>query len=623
MAEISGALIGIAAVLSAVFVPMAFFGGSQGAIYRQFSVTLVTAMLLSVLVALILTPALTATLLKPVKKGHTLSDRGVFGWFNRTFDSGRDRYVGLVGSVIRRGSRYLVAFGAIMVVMLLLFARLPTSFLPDEDQGLMLTLVQLPAGATQDQTVDVLKKVEHHYMIDENKAVQSIFTVAGFSFAGNGQNAGIAFLRLKDFDERNSPKLRAPAIAERAFGAFSEIREAMVFPIVPPAVNELGNASGFDLQLKDVGGVGHEALMAARGQLLGMAAQDKTLVGVRPNGLDDTPQLRIDVDPSKASAQGLSISEVNSTISAALGGAYINDFVDRGRVKKVYMQADAQWRGSPEDLTQIQLRNGSGQMVPLSAIATVGWTYGPPKLERYNGAPSVNIQGSAAPGHSSGDAMKSMEALIAKLPPGIGYEWTGLSLQERESGAQAPMLYSLTALLVFLLLAALYESWTIPLAVLLAVPLGILGAVLATSIRGLDNDIYFQVGILTTMGLAAKNAILIVEFARERMAWGEGLVEATLHAVRIRLRPILMTSLAFMFGVLPLAIATGAGSGAQNAVGTGVIGGLLAAVVLGLVFVPLFFVVIERLFDRKLKQKDEAPTDAAPPAAPSLEGTPA
>ena len=623
MAEISGALVGIAAVLSAVFVPMAFFGGSQGAIYRQFSVTLVTAMLLSVLVALILTPALTATLLKPVKKGHTLSDRGVFGWFNRTFDSGRDRYVGLVGSVIRRGGRYLVAFGAIMVVMLLLFARLPTSFLPDEDQGLMLTLVQLPAGATQDQTVDVLKKVEHHFLVDENKAVESIFTVAGFSFAGNGQNAGIAFLRLKDFDERNSPKLRAPAIAERALGAFSEIREAMVFPIVPPAVNELGNASGFDLQLKDVGGVGHEALMAARGQLLGMAAQDKTLVGVRPNGLDDTPQLRIDVDPSKASAQGLSISEVNSTISAALGGAYINDFVDRGRVKKVYMQADAQWRGSPEDLTQIQLRNGSGQMVPLSAIATVGWTYGPPKLERYNGAPSVNIQGSAAPGHSSGDAMKSMEALIAKLPPGIGYEWTGLSLQEKESGAQAPMLYSLTALLVFLLLAALYESWTIPLAVLLSVPLGILGAVVATSVRGLDNDIYFQVGILTTMGLAAKNAILIVEFARERMSWGEGLVEATLHAVRIRLRPILMTSLAFMFGVLPLAIATGAGSGAQNAVGTGVIGGLLAAVVLGLVFVPLFFVVIERLFDRKLKQKDVAPTDPESPAAPSLEGTPA
>ena len=618
MAEISGALIGIAAVLSAVFVPMAFFGGSQGAIYRQFSVTLVTAMLLSVLVALILTPALTATLLKPVKKGHTLSERGVFGWFNRTFDRGRDRYEGLVGSVIRRGGRYLVAFGAIMVVMLLLFARLPTSFLPDEDQGLMLTLVQLPAGATQDQTVDVLKKVEHHFLVDENKAVQSIFTVAGFSFAGNGQNAGIAFLRLKDFDERSSPKLRAPAIAERAFGAFSQIREAMVFPIVPPAVNELGNASGFDLQLKDVGGVGHEALMAARGQLLGMAAQDKTLVGVRPNGLDDTPQLRIDVDQAKASAQGLSIAEVNSTISAALGGAYINDFVDRGRVKKVYMQADAQWRGRPEDLTQIQLRNGAGQMVPLSAIATVGWTYGPPKLERYNGAPSVNIQGSAAPGHSSGDAMKSMEALIAKLPPGIGFEWTGLSLQERESGAQAPMLYSITALLVFLLLAALYESWTIPLAVLLAVPLGILGAVVATSLRGLDNDIYFQVGILATMGLAAKNAILIVEFARERMARGEELVQATLHAVRIRLRPILMTSLAFMFGVLPLALATGAGSGAQNAVGTGVIGGLLAAVVLGLVFVPLFFVVIERLFDRRLRTPK-----AVPPVALSPEGEPA
>jgi len=615
MGEITGALIGIAAVLSAVFVPMAFFGGSQGVIYRQFSVTLVTAMVLSVLVALVLTPALCATLLKPVAKGHAYSDKGFFGWFNRNFNRGRDRYQGFVGSVLGKGPRYLGIFAGILVIMAFLFIRLPSSFLPEEDQGLMLAQIQLPAGSTQDQTVKVLTKVEKHFLTDEKESVQSIFTVAGFSFAGSGQNAGIAFIRLKPFDERGSSRLRARAIAERAMGAFSQVREAQIFALVPPAVSELGVSSGFDLQLKDVGGLGHEALLAARGQLLGMAGQSKAVVGVRPNGQDDTPQLKITVDQAKAQALGLSIADVNSTISSTLGGAYINDFVDRGRVKKVYMQADAAYRSRAEDMSQIQLRNSAGQMVPLTAVASTSWTFGPAKLDRYNGVPSMNIQGSAAPGSSSGDAMKAMEEMVAKLPAGIDYEWTGLSLQERESGAQAPALYALSILVVFLLLAALYESWTIPLSIVLAIPLGVLGAVLATTIRGLDNDIYFQVGLLTTMGLASKNAILIVEFAKEEQAHGKALVEATLAAVKMRLRPILMTSFAFMFGVMPLALSSGAGSGAQNAVGTGVIGGLLAAVVLGLVYVPLFYVVVEKLFGRK--------NSDAPPAVETSEGAPA
>jgi multidrug efflux pump len=601
MNEITGALIGIAAVLSAVFVPMAFFGGSQGVIYRQFSVTLVTAMALSVLVALILTPALCATLLKPVAKGHAYTDKGFFGWFNRNFNRGRDKYASFVSSMFGRAFRYGLIFLGIIVVMGVLFVRLPSSFLPPEDQGIMMVQVQLPAGSTQDQTLSTLRKVENHFMVDEKDSVQSIFTVAGFSFSGAGQNAGIGFIRLKPFEDRGGKDLKAPAIADRAMAAFGQIREAMIFAIVPPAVPELGTSSGFDLQLKDVGGVGHEALMAARGQLLGMAGSDPNLQGVRPNGQDDTPQLKLTVDQAKAQALGLSITDINTTISSVLGGSYINDFVDRGRVKRVYMQSEAAYRSRPEDLAQIQLRNSAGQMVPLSAVAQTSWTFGPSRLERYNGVPAMNIQGSAAAGKSSGEAMDAMEALVAKLPAGIGYEWSGLSLQERESGGQAPMLYGLSILVVFLLLAALYESWTIPVSVILAIPLGVLGAVLATTLRGLENDIYFQVGLLTTMGLAAKNAILIVEFAREAQARGMPLIEATLEAVRIRLRPILMTSFAFMFGVLPLAIASGAGSGAQNAVGTGVIGGLLAAVVFGLVFVPLFYVVVQKTFTRKAK----------------------
>jgi len=605
MKEISGALIGIALVLSAVFVPMAFFGGSQGVIYRQFSITIVSAMLLSVVVALVLTPALTATLLKPVAKGHTISDKGFFGWFNRSFNDLSGRYQGSVRGILGKSARWMVVYGAIIVVMAFLFIRMPTSFLPEEDQGTIFTLVQLPPGATDNRTQAVLKQVENHFLAD--KAVKSIFTVSGFGFGGAGQNAGLAFISLKPFEERKSADLKAPAVAGRAFGAFSQIRDAMVFPIVPPAVQELGNASGFDFQLQDTGGVGHEALINARNMMLAMAAQNPVLAGVRPNGQDDTPQLRIDVDQAKAGAMGLTTADINAALSTALGGSYVNDFIDRGRIKKVYVQADAPFRMTPEDLNRWYVRNSSGTMVPFSAFATTQWTYGSPRLERYNGLSSVNIQGTPAPGQSSGAAMAAMEEIAAKLPPGIGYEWTGLSAQERESGNQAPALYAISILVVFLLLAALYESWSIPLSVIMVIPLGVVGALLATTLRGLSNDVYFQVGLLTTMGLAAKNAILIVEFAKDLHEKGMDLIEATLEAVRIRLRPIIMTSLAFIFGVLPLAISNGAGSGSQHAIGTGVIGGMISATLLAIFFVPLFFVVVEKVFKPKHKRADETP----------------
>ncbi len=606
MDEITGALIGIALVLAAVFVPMAFFGGSQGVIYRQFSITLVSAMALSVLVALVLTPALCATLLKPKAKGHAVTKSGFFGWFNRNFDHASGRYQEQVRRILGNGGRWMLIYAGIIVILALLFVRLPTAFLPEEDQGNVITLVQLPPGATAERTQVVLKRVREHYTKDD--AVLAVFTVSGFSFSGAGQNAGIAFVRLKPFEERKARDLKAPAVAERAMAEFGGYRDAMVFAVVPPAVPELGTSSGFDFQLQDVGGVGHDALMAARGQMLGMAGEDPTLAGVRPNGQDDTPQLRIDVDQAKAGALGLTTADINSSLSAALGGAYVNDFIDRGRIKKVFVQADAPFRMSPEDLERWYVRNDKGQMVPFSAFATTRWTVGSPRLERYNGLSSVNIQGAPAPGKSSGEAMKTMEALAAKLPPGIGYEWTGLSLQERESGAQAPALYTLSILVVFLLLAALYESWTIPLSVIMVVPLGVIGAVLATTLRGLSNDIYFQVGLLTTMGLAAKNAILIVEFAKDRHRAGADLVEATLEAVRIRLRPILMTSLAFVFGVLPLAIANGPGSGSQHAIGTGVIGGMISAVALAIFFVPLFFVLVQRHLGRAPRTEEAAPT---------------
>ncbi len=617
MNEITGALIGIALVLAAVFVPMAFFGGSQGVIYRQFSITIVSAMALSVLVALILTPALCATMLKPVEAGHHEHKTGFFGWFNRSFNDLSSRYQGSVRGILGKSGRWMAIYAAIIVVMALLFVRLPSAFLPEEDQGIMITLVQLPAGATEEKTQAVLTQVREHFLGAEKDAVQSVFTVSGFSFSGAGQNAGLAFVRLKDFEHRKAAKLKAQAVAGRAMGAFSQIRDAMVFAVIPPSVPELGTSSGFDFQLQDIGGVGHETLMNARNMMLGMAAQDPNLVGVRPNGQDDTPQLKIEVDQAKAGAMGLTTADINSALSAAWGGSYVNDFIDRGRVKKVYLQADAPYRMTPEDLNRWYVRNDQGQMVPFPAFATASWTYGSPRLERYNGLSSMNIQGSPAPGKSSGQAMAAMEKLAAQLPPGVSYEWTGLSAQERESGNQAPALYGISILVVFLLLAALYESWSIPLAVIMVIPLGIVGALLATFVRGLSNDIYFQVGLLTTMGLASKNAILIVEFAKDLYEKGMSLIDATLEAVRLRLRPIIMTSLAFVFGVLPLAISNGAGSGAQHAIGTGVIGGMISATLLAIFFVPLFFVVVEKIFKPKHKGHDEAVAQAG--EAPSTE----
>ncbi|WP_338759503.1 efflux RND transporter permease subunit [Massilia sp. METH4] len=599
MGQISGALVGIAMVLSAVFVPMAFFGGSTGVIYRQFSVTIVSAMVLSVLVAMIFTPALCATILKPVEKGHHLTNRGFFGWFNRTFEKSTDKYQGAVAGMIRRRVPSMILYAVLLAVLALVFMRLPTSFLPDEDQGVLFTQIQLPTGATQERTLKTIEKVEDFFLNQEKANVASVFAVAGFSFGGNGQNTGIAFVRMKDWSERAGAENKVSAIAGRAMGALLQLRDSMVFSFAPPAVIELGNASGFDLQLQDVGGVGHDALMAARNQLLGMAAQNKMLAGVRPNGQEDTPQYKVTIDQQKATALGLSVSDVNRVLSVGWGSSYVNDFIDRGRVKKVYVQGQADARMAPEDLDKWFVRNTAGEMVPFSAFASGQWIYASPRLERYNGLPSVNIQGTPAPGVSSGAAMAEMEKLIAQLPAGIGYEWTGLSVEERDSGSQTPMLYSISLLIVFLCLAALYESWSVPVSVLLVVPLGILGTVLATTLFHLSNDVYFQVGLLTVVGLAAKNAILIVEFAKELQESGRDLREATLEAVKLRLRPILMTSIAFGLGVLPLAVASGAGSGSQNAIGVGVLGGMLTATFLGIFFVPVFFVLVRSMFGAK------------------------
>src|SRR5512137_312163 len=599
MGQITGALVGIALVLAAVFIPMAFFGGSTGVIYRQFSITMASAMLLSVTVALILSPALCATLLKPVEKGSHGATTGFFGWFNRSFDRGSGLYRRIVGRMLQRPAPWLVSYAVMIVLAVFLLLRLPTSFLPDEDQGILFAQIVLPAGATQERTLKVLREVERHFLVDEKATVQSLFTVAGFSFSGSGQNAGIAFVRLRDWSERPGAQNGVKAVAARAMGAFSKMRDALVFAFAPPAVLELGVANGFDMYLQDRAGAGHEALMAARNQLLGMAAKDPALVAVRPNGQEDTPQFSITVDTVHAGALGLAMADVNATLSAAWGSAYVNDFIDKGRVKRVYMQADAPFRMVPEDLDRWYVRNRDGEMVPFSMFAQGRWTFGSPRLERFNGAPAVNIQGQAAPGRSSGEAMAAMERIAAQLPPGFGVAWTGLSYEERLSGAQAPLLYGLSILVVFLCLAALYESWSIPFAVLLIVPLGVLGALIAASARGLSDDVYFQVGLLTTIGLSAKNAILIIQFALKQMSEGVDLMPATLEAVRLRLRPILMTSLAFGGGVLPLALATGAGSGSQNAIGTGVFGGMVAATFLGLLFVPLFFVVVTRLANRR------------------------
>ncbi len=594
MDEITGALIGIALVLTAVFLPMAFFGGSTGVIYRQFSVTIVSAMVLSVAVALILTPALCATLLKP--KGAVKAKRGgFFGWFNKTFDRGVRDYEGALKHITRRWIPYSVLYLAIVGVMAFLFLHLASGFLPEEDQGVAFVIIQLPPGAVLSRTVAVEKEVEHYYLTKEMGAVRGVFCLAGFSFAGQGQNAGQCFLPMKPFGERPGARNKAQAVVARSFGYLSQIHDAAVIALTPPAVSELGNATGFDLELEDQGGLGHAALVGAQMKLLGMAGKDPGLLATRPNSLPDQPQLKVDIDQSKANALGLSLADVNDTIGTAWGSTYVNDFVDRGRVKHVYVQGDAAFRSKPEDLNDWYVRGSTGELAPFSAFSTSHWASGPAQLGRYNAIPALEIQGQPAPGVSSGAALDKLEAMVKKLGPGIGLEWTGLSYEERNAGSQRPLLFSLSFVVIFLALAALYESWSVPVAVLLVVPLGIIGAVLAVTLRGLSNDVFFQVGLLTTMGLAAKNAILIVEFAEAATRGGKSAVEAALEAARLRLRPILMTSLAFVVGVFPLAVSNGAGSGGQNDIGTGVIGGMVGATILAIFFVPLFYVLVRKV----------------------------
>jgi multidrug efflux pump len=605
MDQITGALVGIGLVLSAVFVPMAFMSGATGVIYRQFSATIVSAMGLSVLVAIVLTPALCATMLKPLKKGeHHVAHKGwsgrFFGGFNRGFDRSSEKYQRGVKGIIARPWRFMGIFAALALVMGILFVRLPSSFLPNEDQGILMALVQTPVGATQERTLEAMAKLENHFLENESEAIESIFAVQGFSFAGMGQNAGMAFVKLKDWKDRNDEQ-SVGAITGRAMGALGQIKDAFIFAFPPPAMPELGIGSGYTFFLKDNTGQGHDALLNARNQLLGAAGQSKVLANVRPNGQEDTPQLRIDVDVEKANALGLNMTSINNTLATAWGSSYIDDFIDRGRVKRVYVQSDADFRMNPDDFNVWSVKNSDGEMVPFSAFASKRWDFGSPRLERYNGVSAMEIQGEPASGVASGDAMNEIERIARDLPPGYEIEWTALSYQERQAGSQTPLLYSLSLLIVFLCLAALYESWSVPTSVLLVAPLGILGAVLANTLMGLERDIYFQVAMLTTVGLTSKNAILIVEFAKENLEKGAGLIEATMHAVRDRLRPIIMTSLAFGLGVLPLAIASGAGSGAQRAIGTGVLGGMLAGTLLGVFFIPLFFVVVQKLFNRTLR----------------------
>ncbi len=599
MDQITSALIGIALVLSAVFVPMAFFGGSTGAIYRQFSLTIVSAMTLSVFVALVLTPALCATMLKPVTAGSHAEKRGFFGWFNRMFTRNTERYGSSVGYILQRAGRFGLIYLLLIGGMVFLFTRLPTSFLPNEDQGVFLTMVQLPTGATQQRTQDVLDKVRHYYLTEESDNIVSAFTVAGFSFAGTGQNMGLVFAQLKDWSERRGKDQSVDAILGRAMGYFPKMKEAQVYAFNLPSIPALGTSSGFDFYLQDRAGLGHEKLIEARNQLLGLAAQHPDLTRVRPNGMEDTPQYNVDIDYEKAMALGIKVDSINSTLSTAWGSNYVNDFVHNGRIKKVYLQADAPYRMQPEDIKLWYVRNGGGEMVPFSTFTSGHWSFGSPRLERFNGNPAVEIMGEAAPGKSSGDAMATIGQLVAQLPSGIGYEWTGTSYQEQQSGSQAPALYAISILVVFLCLAALYESWSVPFSVMLAVPLGVLGALAAAYLRGMENDVYFQVGLLTTIGLSAKNAILIVEFAKSLHDQGMDLIAATIEACRMRLRPILMTSLAFLLGVFPLVISTGAGANSRHAIGTGVFGGMLTATILAIFFIPLFFVVVLRVFKKR------------------------
>lgn len=605
MGQIQGALIGITLVLSAVFVPMAFSGGATGAIYRQFSVTIVSAMILSVLVALILTPALCASLLKPTHNAHK---KGGFAWFNHLFNRSTHHYTNSVRRMLSKTGRYLLIYLAIVLMLGFLFIRLPSSFLPSEDQGVFLAQVQLPSGATQQRTQKVLDEISEYYRTQEKDNVSSVFTVSGFSFSGRGQNSGLAFISLKDWSQRSGAANSVDAIVQRSNIRFSQIKDAIAYAFNLPAIAELGTASGFDFQLIDQGNLGHEKLTQARNQLLAEVAKHQdVLTRVHPNGQEDSPQYKIDIDQEKAMALGVSLNDINNTLNTAWGGLYVNDFLDKGRVKKVFLMADAPWRMLPSNLNDWYVRNSSGKMVPFSSFATGSWQYGSPRLERYNGLPSMEILGQATPGHSTGTAMNMMEQLVAKLPKGIGYSWTGISFQEKLSGDQAPLLIAISILVVFLCLAALYESWSVPFSVMLVVPLGVIGAVLAASMRGLENDVYFKVGLFTTIGLSAKNAILIVEFAKDQIEKeGKSLIEGTLNAVRMRLRPILMTSLAFILGVLPLVISTGAGSGAQNAVGTGVMGGMITATVLAIFFVPVFFVVIRRFFVKNPTPSDQS-----------------
>ena len=609
MDQITSALIGIGLVLSAVFGPMAFFSGSTGVIYRQFSVTIIASMLLSVLVALILTPVLCASFLKPVPKGHEPAEGGIwflrpfFRWFDHLFFWSRDQYLKLVGRSLAHKTRYVLAFLLIVGAMGYLFTQMPTAYLPDEDQGILMVQVLLPPNSTLEQTEKVMEQVKNHFLEGEKEAVESCMTVSGFNFSGRGQNAGMSFVMLKDWKLRERADLKVGAVAGRAMKAFSQIRNALVLAFAPPAVIELGTAKGFDFQLLDRGGLGHANLMAARNQLLGMAAQDPLLTKVRPNGMEDVPEYRIDVDWEKAGVLGLPITAIHNTISAAFGSAYVNDFIQGGRVKRVFVQADAPYRMLPNDLERLYVRNAVGKMVPFSSFASGHWTSGSPKLERFNGFPSINIQGESAPGKSSGEAMQAMEGFVKKLPQGIGFDWTGLSYQERQAGAQTAPLYAFSILVIFLCLAALYESWPIPISILLALPLGVIGGVVLSTLWGLPNGVYFQIGLLTTLGLTTKNAILIVQFAKARVEQGMGLVEATLEGAKLRLRPIVMTSLAFGFGVLPLAFASGAGAGAQEAIGVAVLGGVVASTFLVPLFAPLFYVLIQKTLGKRDRQQ--------------------
>ncbi len=608
MDQITSALIGIGLVLSAVFGPMIFFPGSTGVIYRQFSVTVIASMLLSVVVALILTPVLCASFLKPVAKGHEPAEnaffllRPFFRRFDRVFFWIRDRYVELVGHSLRKKFRYLFVYILLVVAVGYLFLRLPSAYLPDEDQGMLMCQVLMPTGATLEQTRAVASQVSKHFQENEHEAVESCMAVSGIGFSGRSQNNAMVFVKLRDWDLRERPDLKAKAVAGRAMGAFAAIRNAMVFAFPPPAVVELGNARGVDFELIDRGGIGHAKLMDARNELLDMARKDKRLANVRANGLEDVPEFRVDVNWDRAGAQGVPVSSIHTTISAAFGSAYVNDFIQSGRVKRVYVQADAPYRMLPPDLQKLYVRNTAGKMVPYASFASNRWSSNSPRLERFNGFPAMNIWGEPAPGRSSGEAMQAMEEIVAKLPAGIGYDWTGLSYQERMATAQAPVLYAFSVLVIFLCVAALYESWTIPFVNLLMLPLGVFGALAATSLRGMSNDVYFQIGFLTTLGLSTKNAILIIQFIKEQRRQGEGVVDATLAAVKIRFRPVIMTSLAFFFGTLPLAIATGAGAGAMNAIGTAVTGGMLSATFIDLIFIPLFFVVVSTIFGKERRQ---------------------